>query len=143
MARMKSLVLALLVLSMAGATAKAADLIVTVKNVRGDKGSVMIAVYDKSNYMHEDQTQLKQSSNANAGEVKFVFHDVPAGTYAVASYHDENDNKKLDRNFVGLPKEGYGFSNDARGTTGPPAFSQAAFTFDGASDKSIEFSIKY
>ncbi len=125
MARMMSLLPALLVFSMAGASAKAADLIVTVKDVRGSKGDVRIAVYDQGNYMHEGQTTLKQHVTAEAGQVKFVFHDLPPGTYAVSSFLDENGNGKLDRNFMGIPKEGYGFSNDARGTAGPPTFSQA------------------
>jgi uncharacterized protein (DUF2141 family) len=73
----------------------------------------------------------------------FVFHNVPAGTYAVSSFHDENGNNKLDRNSLGVPSEGYGFSNDAQGTAGPPTFSQAQFTVDGKTDKSVEFSLNY
>jgi uncharacterized protein (DUF2141 family) len=61
----------------------------------------------------------------------------------VASYHDENDNGKLDTNAFGLPTEGYGFSNDAQGTLGPPSYTQAAFDFDGKSDKAIRFSLNY
>ena len=47
------------------------------------------------------------------------------GIYAVAVYHDENDNHHFDKNFLGLPAEGYGFSNDAPTLFGPPAFDAA------------------
>jgi uncharacterized protein (DUF2141 family) len=130
-------------LTLAAATAKAADLTVTVKNVRNPKGSVMIAVFDQSNYDKVDRTKIKQQANAATGDVTFVFHDIPAGTYAVAAYHDENGNGKLDRNFLHIPTEGYGFSNDARGTTRSPSFSASKFSLDGKTDKAIAFSIKY
>lgn len=45
---------------------------------------------------------------------------LPQGSYAIACFHDENDNDKLDRAFSGFPTEAYGFSNDARGVFGPP-----------------------
>jgi uncharacterized protein (DUF2141 family) len=55
------------------------------------------------------------------------FADPPAGSLAIAFIHDENGNGELDKNFFGIPQEGYGFSNDARGKMGPPAFDKAAF----------------
>nr|WP_321986718.1 DUF2141 domain-containing protein [uncultured Lichenicoccus sp.] len=51
-----------------------------------------------------------------------------AGSYAVAIYHDENDNHHFDRNFLGLPVEGYGFSNDAAPMFAPPKFDAVKFT---------------
>ncbi len=66
------------------------------------------------------------------------FLEVPAGTYALVVLHDENMNARADYNWIGLPKEGYGFSNDARGTLGAPSFSQASFAYDG---KSLELTI--
>ena len=52
---------------------------------------------------------------------------LPPGTWAVLSFQDENDNGKLDRNVLGIPKERYAFSRDARGRFGPPSFEDAAF----------------
>ena len=52
------------------------------------------------------------------------------GTYAIAIYHDENNNHHFDRNFLGLPVEGYGFSNDAPTMLGPPSFSAARITVE-------------
>jgi uncharacterized protein (DUF2141 family) len=59
------------------------------------------------------------------------FLDIPPGTYALAVIHDENRNGQLDTNRLGIPKEGYGFSNDAKGFFGAPSFSAAKFKYDG------------
>jgi uncharacterized protein (DUF2141 family) len=59
------------------------------------------------------------------------FVDIPPGTYALAVIHDENRNGKLDTNWLGVPTEGYGFSNDAKAILGPPSFSVASFPADG------------
>ena len=59
------------------------------------------------------------------------FPGVAPGTYAVSVIHDENSNGKLDTNFMGIPREGVGASNDARGHFGPPKFDAASFRFSG------------
>ncbi len=56
-----------------------------------------------------------------------LFTGMPAGEYAIAMMHDENDDQKLNKNFFGIPKEGYGFSNNAMGTFGPPSYNKASF----------------
>jgi uncharacterized protein (DUF2141 family) len=59
------------------------------------------------------------------------FKDIPKGTYAVRLYHDENANGKLDKNFVGFPKEPYGVSNNAKSKTGPPKYENEKLTVAG------------
>ena len=59
------------------------------------------------------------------------FENIPPGKYAIAVIHDENMNGKLDANWLGIPKEGYGFSNTAKGVVGAPLFSAASFPYDG------------
>ncbi len=56
-----------------------------------------------------------------------TFKNIPKGEYAVSFVHDENDNKKMDTNFFGIPKEDYGCSNNARGFMGPPKYEDAKF----------------
>jgi uncharacterized protein (DUF2141 family) len=136
--------IALLLLSTIAPLALAADLIVTVSDIRNSTGSIYIAVFDSdSTFMKPQQWKASSRANAHKGQVQFVFHDLPAGTYAVSTFHDENGNGKLDQNDLGVPIEGYGFSNDAQGTSGPPKFPQAAFNFDGKADKSITCSLNY
>lgn len=64
-------------------------------------------------------------------KARCYFEDIPPGTYALAVIHDENMNGKLDTKWTGVPKEGYGFSNDAMGFLSAPSFSAASFEYDG------------
>lgn len=66
-----------------------------------------------------------------ASQARCDFEDIPPGTYALAVIHDENMNGVLDTNALGIPREGYGFSNDARAWFGPPSFADASFHYDG------------
>ena len=143
MNRIHTMALTISFLLGARALASAATLTITVKDVRNTTGTVLIAVYDQSGFGKPELAKAKQKVGAKAGEVKFVFQGLSAGKYAVAAFHDENGNGKLDRNSLGVPTEGYGFSNDAQGTAGPPNFSQAAFDFDGKTDRAISFSLNY
>ena len=59
------------------------------------------------------------------------FTDVPAGTYGISSYHDKNDNGRMDRGVMRIPKEDHATSNDARGSFGPPEFEDARFDYEG------------
>jgi uncharacterized protein (DUF2141 family) len=64
-------------------------------------------------------------------EARCDFEDIPPGTYAITVIHDENMDGKLDTNWLGIPKEGYGFSNDVKPLLGAPPFSAASFQHDG------------
>jgi uncharacterized protein (DUF2141 family) len=60
-----------------------------------------------------------------------VFDDIPAGTYAVACFHDANMNRRCDQGLFGIPTEGYGISNDAKAFMAPPKFRDAKFLYSG------------
>ena len=105
----------------------AADLTVTVSGVRDDRESVRIALYaDAATFRHERDARQVLSVPAQPGEVSGVFHDLPAGRYAVLAYHDENGNGKLDMTMGMFPDEGWGLSNDPT-VIGPPRFDASAF----------------
>jgi uncharacterized protein (DUF2141 family) len=104
----------------------AADLVVEVEGLRGDKGVVSVGLFDKAeNFPKQFTTGLRTPADKPVVEV--VFRDLPPGRYAVSAYQDENGNLELDRGLFGIPKEPYGFSRDARGTAGPPEFRDARF----------------
>lgn len=65
--------------------------------------------------------------DATSDRLSATVANLPPGKYAVAAFADSNRNGKQDKNFLGMPTEIYGFSNDARGKFGPPAFADAAF----------------
>ena len=92
--------------------AQAGELTVTISDIRNAKGTIMVAV-EKSDAGWNDQEKpvAAQKIPASGKEVVLKF-DLPAGEYAVQVMHDENDNGKLDTNFMGMPTEGYGFSNN-------------------------------
>ncbi len=64
-------------------------------------------------------------------------YELPPGTYAIGIFHDANLNNRLDNYFFGVPREQYGFSNNARGFMGPPSFEDAAFSVEGKTEISI------
>lgn len=111
-----------------GGAAQAATLTVTVSNIGSSEGQVRIAIYNKANWLQEPAFAhiLKVAEHVADGAISATF-EVPSGEYAVAAYHDENDNGKLDRSFVGMPKEPAGFSNGVVPRFGPPKYEDAAF----------------
>ena len=119
---------ALLLLS-AASVSSAATIEVRVSNVAGGKGTINVAACDKERFLK--QCAYSASAPAQAGETVVLIEGVPPGTWAVLAYQDENGNKELDRNVIGIPKENYGFSRDAKGTFGPPSFEATAIQVDG------------
>jgi len=65
---------------------------------------------------------------AKKPSIQWTFKNLQPGRYAIATYHDENSNGKFDQGFLGIPLEGYAFSNAATVFLGPPDFSEAAIT---------------
>lgn len=119
----------------ASAFASATTIEVRVTGVVAGKGKVAVAVCDKDTFLKD--CKYSATAPARDGENVIMVKDVPAGTWAVLSYQDENDNGKLDRNVVGIPKENYGFSRDARGSFGPPSFEEAAFAVNGETASAV------
>ncbi|GIL39854.1 DUF2141 domain-containing protein [Roseiterribacter gracilis] len=104
--------------------ASAADLIIDVTNVRSSRGHVALAVCDPERFGGPDCT-LVGASEAREGTTRVIVRNVPPGRWAVEAFHDENDNQQFDTNFLGLPTEGFGFSNDPR-LRGKPLFEESA-----------------
>lgn len=82
------------------------------------------------------------TAQAHEGSVSFTFTGVKPGRYAVALLHDENSNGKADRALGMMPKEGFGFSRDAKVRMGPPKFSDAAVDI-GAEDRTLTIRMRY
>ena len=75
-------------------------------------------------------------------ELTISTRSLPRGTYAIAVFHDENSDGKLATNFLGIPKEGFGFSNNPAILFGPPPFQRASFAL-GAADADVSIRLKY
>jgi uncharacterized protein (DUF2141 family) len=126
------------------AAAQAVEFSITIENIASADGSLMIAVGGKESFEaaegHATQPKPMQIIvPARAGSVRVTTDALPAGEYAVQVFHDVNGNGELDANFVGMPKEPWGFSNNARGNFGPPTFADTKV--DVSSDTAISIRI--
>lgn len=114
---------------------KTGEIAITVTDLRSTKGVVRACLTAlESAFPQCDKDPAAHHVTATAAErVELVFSGITPGRYAIALLHDENDNGKLDRALFGaMPKEGYGFSRDAKVRMGPPRFDAAAFDYDGS-----------
>ena len=107
---------------------------VKILNIRNSTGTVDCALFESPEGFPTEV--LRSATNVMVIKVRHTqarcdFEDIPPGKYALAVIHDENMNGKLDTTGLGLPTEGYGFSNDVKGLFGAPAFSAASFAYDG------------
>jgi uncharacterized protein (DUF2141 family) len=118
---------------------------VNVLNIRNSTGTVACALFESPagfplEYLHY-ATNIMVIKIRDA-QARCDFLDIPPGTYALAVIHDENTNGKLDTNWLGIPTEGYGFSNDAKAMLGPPSFPATSFPYDGQ-DMELTISLHY
>ena len=119
----------------------AQKLTVVVTNIKNDNGQIGAALYaSKDSFMNT--TFMTQGTPAIEGSVTLVFEKVPKGEYGISILHDENNNTKMDSNSVGIPKEGFGFSNDAMGTFGPPGWNKVKFDSTGK-DQVVTIKLRY
>lgn len=104
-----------------------AVLTIEILGLESDVGSVAVALFDSAESFDRRTAAVASAIVApQDGRATWSTADLPAGTYAIAVFHDLNDNGELDRTTLGPPAEPYGFSNDARGRFGPPKFDKAA-----------------
>ncbi len=109
-------------------TATTFNLTITITGFENDKGSAMVALINSRESWQTEGTSFKNAiPKIEKKKVVLSFNDLPKGIYGVKVYHDANDNRKLDTNFIGIPNEAYGFSNDARGSFGPADWQDAKF----------------
>lgn len=108
---------------------KTGTIIIELDKIENQKGSIQISLYNNEDGFPDDYKKafFYKTYPITPELNKITIEDIPYGTYALAILHDENDNFKLDTNFLGIPKEGYGFSNNVKGMFGPPSFNRAKF----------------
>ena len=117
---------------------------VEVVGLHSDKGQFLCALYSSPEGYPKQSEKALASVSSPIAQKRAVceFSAVVPGTYAISVFHDENSNGKLDTSFLGIPREGVGASNGARGHLGPPKFDAAAFQFSGGR-LNLEIAIKY
>ncbi len=118
------------------------EIIVIVDNIRNNVGEIRISLHNSEKTFLKDKGFRQENTKIVDKKAQFLFNKVPTGVYAVTLFHDKNLNSKMDTGWFGHPKEGYGVSNDARGSFGPPEWEDAKFIIDTAS-KTITLKLEY
>jgi uncharacterized protein (DUF2141 family) len=135
--------LALASVVFAAGEASAARIVVTISGLKSNEGGIYVGLYaTPSKFLNGTQVDAMKKVAASTGPITIVFDNLAPGTYAVGAFHDENNNNQLDRNFLGLPTEGYALSNGVRAVTSKPTFQQAAFTV-GNAGAAVSLQIRY
>jgi uncharacterized protein (DUF2141 family) len=116
----------------AGKSQPAGRLSITVTGARNSDGVVRCALFNSpAAFPKIGQEWRGVIAPIRGGAANCVFSGVPAGNYAIAFFHAEHNETQLTTGMFGKPQQGYGFSNNATGSFGPPNFSAAAFRYDG------------
>lgn len=108
---------------------------VHIEGLHSDRGQIVCALFAAADGFPKriDRAFARTTAQIVARHATCEFPNVPAGTYAISAFHDENGNGKLDTNWLGIPREGVGASNNPKPRMGPPKFAAARFQHPGAS----------
>ena len=119
-------------------SAQNVNLTVSISDLKNDTGTVQVGLFNS------EGTFLKSiykgiSSDIKSKSAVVTFLNIPKGVYAISAYHDKNINGKLDMNFIGIPKEAFACSNNAKGFMGPPKYTDAKFIINKDAKIEIKF----
>ena len=132
--------------SLKAQTKSTATLTVRVTGARNTKGKIGVTLFQDAQGFPDDTSKaIRQQAvdiDPNTMSAQVIFKDLPQGTFAVSILHDENGNGKMDKNFVGIPKEGYGASNNPKKKRRAPTFEEAKFSL-GSAEQTIEITLIY
>jgi uncharacterized protein (DUF2141 family) len=122
---------------------KVADVTVVATHFRNNRGRAGFALFSSEEGFPDDHTKAFRRAWVDIQDSRssVTFHEIPFGRYAITVFHDENSNGRLDKNWIGLPKEGYGVANDLA-ITGSPQFARAAFLL-AAETMTVDIRMRY
>ena len=126
-------------------TISAGDLYIQVAGIdTGLGGMILAGAYaSEEGYLEPGYQVANIALAANGDTLNGVFPDLPSGRYVIAILHDTDGDKEMDTGFLGIPKEGYGFSGAKEGKLKPPKFEDAAIFLDDNDEKSTVIIMKY
>jgi uncharacterized protein (DUF2141 family) len=100
---------------------------VEISNIKQPRGRIWIAMFRPNEKFGNEKPNIYKIIDVQSVSTQRADFEIEPGRYALAVYHDLNENNILDKNFIGIPKEPYGFSNDFRPRFSPPSFEDCAF----------------
>lgn len=110
------------------AHAHAATVMFEINGIKNDAGKIYVSLFKGQENYHNNKAEAWQIVTPKSGTKTAVFSDLTPGDYAIKYFHDENDNRKLEKNLFGSPTEGYGFSSDAKPSYGPAKYEDMKFS---------------
>ena len=121
------------------------DVIMKIENIKTTDGYIRLAIYDSEEHYNEDNPlQLKTIEKKNLKDRSITFSlDLPKGIYAIKVLDDTNENTKMDYTLVGIPKEGYGFSNYIHNGVTLPKFYEFSFSVKPNQKNLVLVKLKY
>jgi uncharacterized protein (DUF2141 family) len=106
------------------------SLVIEVDNIKTTEGIIWVGIYDSaSSFLVKEKAIVEGFSIKKQGKLQMTFPELPFGTYAIALFHDINNNGELDRNFIGIPSEPFAFSRRPRSKWRVPRFDEVKFDF--------------
>lgn len=138
---LKNLALVLIVSLVVNNIVNAACINVKVTNIKNTKGVIRVGIINKAqDFPYDAFIGKKVPISGDSVDVKFT--GLTPGEYAVVVHHDENCNDKLDKNILGVPLEGYCFSNNVKAITAPPKFKYVKFTLDTSFSQTLKMTYR-
>jgi uncharacterized protein (DUF2141 family) len=119
------------------------DVRVVVATPRDHRGHIICSLFDSEEAYSKLRPAQKVVVVPTLPETTCAFHNVDSGTYMVSAIHDENDDQKLDKNLFGMPKEGYGVSNNRTYAMKAPVFIESTFTVSGTTEMVLKIALRY
>lgn len=110
-----------------------ATVVIELEGLRSDRGEVRGGLFVSEGWPEGGREIATCRARIRHHRATCVIEHVEEGLFGFAFFHDENGNGQFDRDFIGWPQEGFGFSNDAAPSLGPPSFGSASFTVEGTS----------
>lgn len=133
----RNIALALIASFVVNNIANAACINIKITNIKNSNGVLRVGIINKAeDFPYDAFTGKKVPIKGNSVEVKFT--GIAPGEYAISVHHDENCNDKLDKNVLGVPLEGYCFSNNVKALVTPPKFKYVKFTLDKSFSQTLK-----
>ncbi|MFT3909671.1 MAG: DUF2141 domain-containing protein [Ferruginibacter sp.] len=122
--------------------AQTCNLVINVPNIKNKKGNIQVKIYNNDKSFPKANEQYREAVfKISDIPGPYLIKDLPKGIYAIAILHDENSDKKCNTNMLGIPKEGYGFSNNFRPILSAPVFKDCEIFLTG--DTTIQIRLIY
>ena len=114
-----------------------------VSSLKNPRGTLNCRLFTKASDFPDGEGILTVRTPIAGANTTCTFPNVEPGTYAVAVVHDENSNGRLDKNFVGVPSEGYGVSNNKTYALSAPKWDESVFTIAPSESKTLQVKLRY